>query len=1004
MRLVAAALLVCSMTAHADTWIRVDADGWAERADKAPVSIAAGEHAWRFSAECAPKKVTSVAESGCAPVEVRRLTVLASGGARAGETEQTILWGTESMLAELPDSLLPSIAATPGKPVDVRVPAGEPVLARAAGTLASAWVPLKGNLTVLRASRSVPVAIDARFAGVSARHARIEITPADDPSQRAIPFRGAGDGAVAIPAVPADGFLRMLVWSDDGVPLVTTARATGLPSRIDLAKGATVTGDVAGPDARPVPNATMTMTFVVPRENVVIARRSHTDAKGRFRFSGLSNGRLAWDAAGEGFAPKAGTLAIQADIDAFHVRLDRGRALQFIVRSGSSPIDKATVTAPNHQKAKSDAKGVARLTAAPAEPFTATIAKDGFLTKTVAVSLKAAAPIAVELTRAASIRARVVHASDGSPAGPGTVELDRDGSTEIVAFGDDGRLELGALAKGRITLEIHAAGLAPFRVPSRDLATGESIDLGTIRLAAGLTLRGRVTAAESDAPIAGATVRALRTNTFTPLLSVIRHDWIESLSGDDGAFAIAGALPGPYIVVASASGRAPLVRTGTATDESGAIDIGSVALEQGHTVRISCEPATRCGNEASIVLPGADWMPLAAPMNDGKAVIAPVASGTATLRLARSASVVHEEKVSVSGADTTDVTIHLEGASVTGRVLRGGEPVGSGLVTFVSGTSPGKLITIDHSSDAGVYASENFGSSAARFAAPVRQDGTFQLDDVAPGDYLVSWSDNATQSPQRMVTISGAAQAVNVELASNAVEGTVRLADGTIPSRAAVSARQRGRETTVWAGADGTFRIVGVDEGTLVIHAASFDPEAQTDRTLEVRAGATETLQLVLERSAAEERTFTVTAGGAPVANAFVFVRSGSGMRVAMTGADGRASLKLADNDAHADMAVFGAQAGWGFWPARDLASTTSLDMQRAASILVVRGSASAPVALWSASGFPLHEALALLGAPLAVSAAAPLRIDHLPRGSYLVVSGAARRTVTIDDFSDISF
>jgi hypothetical protein len=103
-------------------------------------------------------------------------------------------------------------------------------------------------------------------------------------------------------------------------------------------------------------------------------------------------------------------------------------------------------------------------------------------------------------------------------------------------------------------------------------------------------------------------------------------------------------------------------------------------------------------------------------------------------------------------------------------------------------------------------------------------------------------------------------------------------------------------------------------------------------------------------------------------------------------------------------MAVFGAQAGWGFWPARDLASTTSLDMQRAASILVVRGSASAPVALWSPSGFPLHEALALLGAPLAVSAAAPLRIDHLPRGSYLVVSGAARRTVTIDDFSDISF
>jgi hypothetical protein len=1003
MRLVAAALLLCSMTAHADTWIRVDGDGWAERADKAPASIAAGEHAWRFRPDCAPMQVTSVTDTGCAPVEVRRLTVVASGE-RSGQAEQTILWGTEPMLAELPDALLPSIAATPGKPADVRVPAGEPVLVRAAGTLASAWVPLKGSVTVLRASRSVLVAIEARFAGVHARHARIEITPADDPSNRAVPFRGAGDGAVAIPPVPANGFLRMLVWSDEGLPVVTTARATALPARIELAKGAIISGDVVGPEDQPVPNAAVTVKFLVSRENVVIARRARTDAKGRFRFSGLSDGRLAWDASKEGFAPKSGVLAMHADLDAFHVRLDRGRAVQFVVRSGSAPVEKAAVTAPNHQKAESDAKGLARLAAAPAEPFTATIAKAGYLAKTVPISLKADAPIPVELTRAASIRARVVRASDGSPAGPGTVEVDGDGVTEVVPFGSNGQVEIGALDKGRIALEIRAAGLAPFRVPSRDVARGESVDLGTIRLAAGLTLRGRVTAAESNAPIAGATVRALRTNPFGPLLSAVRHDWIETQSGDDGAFTIAGALPGPYMIVASASGRAPLARTGTASDENGAIDLESLALEQGHTVRISCEPAARCGNEATIVVPSADWMPLAAPMNDGKAVIAPVAAGTATLRLARSASVLHEEKISVSSSDATDVTIHLEGASVAGRVLRGGDPVGSGLVTFVSGTNPGKLITIDHRSDAGIYASDNYGSSPARLTAAVRQDGTFQLDDVAPGDYLVSWSDSGSQSPQRSVTISGAAQAVNVELASSAIEGSVRLIDGTIPSRATVTARQRGRDTAVSTGADGTFRIVGLDQGAVVVHAASFEPAAHTDKTFELQAGATEPLQLVLDHTEGEERAFTITAAGAPLANAFVFVRSGSGMRVAMTGADGRASIKLADSDAHAELAVFGPQAGWAFWPARDLASTTSLDMQRAASMLVVRSTTAAPVALWSASGFPLHEALALLGAPLAISAAAPLRIDHLPRGSYLVVSGPAKRTVIIEDVSEISF
>jgi hypothetical protein len=50
------------------------------------------------------------------------------------------------------------------------------------------------------------------------------------------------------------------------------------------------------------------------------------------------------------------------------------------------------------------------------------------------------------------------------------------------------------------------------------------------------------------------------------------------------------------------------------------------------------------------------------------------------------------------------------------------------------------------------------------------------------------------------------------------------------------------------------------------------------------------------------------------------------------------------------------------------------------------------------------NEALANLGVKLATSATIPLRIDHLPRGSYVVSAGSERRNATLADWKEISF
>jgi hypothetical protein len=485
--LAATAFLFASLSVQAgETWVRIDGDGWAEKLAAAPVSLAAGEHAWHWSDDCAPKRVTALPDVQCVPLEARRIVLVSPPPLREPASSQRILWGTRAMLAEIPDALLPSTALVNLKTIDLRLPAGADVVARATGPLASGWVPVHSGTTTLRMVPGIAVSFEARSSGVPARHAQVEITAADDPASRAIPFCGAGNGAIALPPIPANDFIRLLVWSEDGLPSITTARASALPPRVDLARGFSVSGEVIGPDDHPLPAAHLAAEFVVPKEDVHITRRAVSDGKGRFRLMGIAPSRLLWRAGKDAFAPRSGVLAVMTDVDGFRVRLDRGRIVHFLVRSGAAVVEKATITAANEQKAETDARGMAQLAAVPEEPFTAIVRRDGYLRQDVPVSIRTDKQIVVDLKRAASIRARVVRASDGSPAGPGSVEVSSDGTTDIVSFGPDGVVDIGQLTASRVALEIRADGLSPFRVPARNVSAGEAVDVGTIRLTTGM--------------------------------------------------------------------------------------------------------------------------------------------------------------------------------------------------------------------------------------------------------------------------------------------------------------------------------------------------------------------------------------------------------------------------------------------------------------------------------------------------------------------------------------
>ena len=85
--------------------------------------------------------------------------------------------------------------------------------------------------------------------------------------------------------------------------------------------------------------------------------------------------------------------------------------------------------------------------------------------------------------------------------------LDRAPEASRTFNNPDGKFWLYGIDPGTYTIEVLAPGMRPARVEGVEIATGDQVDVGTITVEPGITLRGRVVDAESDAPIAGATVR-----------------------------------------------------------------------------------------------------------------------------------------------------------------------------------------------------------------------------------------------------------------------------------------------------------------------------------------------------------------------------------------------------------------------------------------------------------------------------------------------------------------
>ncbi len=976
--------------AEEKTVIQLSRDGWPSKQTEAPRHLAEGESYWTWSDRCAPRRNDSECAAG-RTLEIRVLDAKRRPVADAG-----VHWGTAEMLEEIPDAMLPFTRTDAKGSVQILAPPEARVFARAVSPVAaSAWVAVSKPRTTINAGEGA--AVSMRVA--PAAGARLLLRAVDE---RGPMFRGAGNGIVEIPPVPRAAFLEATAWSDEGAPLSLVRRASQLPAAIELPSGFTLRGTAVSDDGAPVETASLDATFLIRSD--AYAKSVTTDRAGTFTVRGLA-GEVEWHLSKAALADAGSIVRLTSDLDLGKIVLPRARRIRVhIAGREGKPLEGAEVSAAVAPVAHTDASGDALLRGVPPGEIEATIRARGYLSRTVRLGAEERAVVTLE--PAAAVHAVVVHASDGTPAGPGSVAVELDGAKTLADFGADGVIEIDDLDAGTLTLEIRGATGAPFRVPPRVVQSGETIDLGRIELQPGFAIRGRTVDADSGAELAGVRVRVLRPSTFAPSLSYARSDWIESESGADGTFVAGGLAPGIYWLWTESSGRAPVVRHGIEIDGgSGEIDAGDLLVPRGRTIDVTCRPAARCGTEVRAIIASADWLPISAAFQEGNARLAPVPSGVIALRLLDHSAVVHEREVTVREDDNA-IDIDLRGTRVAGLVTRAGKPVSGGRVLFANGSgSAPRFVQVTQMRRTGMMGSDIIGTVPRVLSAGVSENGAFELEDVAPGIYMATWSSEAGRAPAQRVVIPESKRAtVRIDLAGGGVEGAVKLADGRTPAESVVSIEQHGIVTTLPVQSDGAFVFAGLGPGTVTLRARA--GHARIERTAEIEADRMSRVDLVLEPEDTRTLAVLVRSGSMPVPNAMVFLRQTGATRAAMTASDGRATFALG-SDAPMMLAAYVPSMGWTFIPPQAAdSSEVALELQRSSGgIAASAGKESLAVSVRAPTGFPLSEALMILGVPNIVRPGSPLVIYGAPAGRYEVVGrGMARNVVVSDGVAELKF
>jgi protocatechuate 3,4-dioxygenase beta subunit len=693
--------------------------------------------------------------------------------------------------------------------------------------------------------------------------------------------KAAGFAPVTVPGITVEGTARF----DAGTVI--------------LPEGVTLEGVVVDPQDRPIEGAWVSiMTATMRRGGSEEGVESGAD--GRFSVTGLRPGTFMLSASREGYVRNRMTGVKVPSEEPVRVVLEPGVKLSGrVVDEAGRAVAEARVMVFEEGRgpgrmmpgrltgsASSDAEG--HFTVENQKPGQMTVKAQarGFITAESSVEVppgRDVEGVRLVMRTGATIVGRIT-GPDGSPLAGAEVQVvdtskadtfDFMGPMSAVSDGE-GNYRLEGITEGPRSV---AATHDGYERAVKDLQVRAGENRLDLRLGRGQEVGGRVVDRNGQ-PVADARVTLFTADPFE-FTSAGR----DVASGADGSFVFTGVRSGSYNLRATKEGYGPgelagEVRVANAPVHGLEIRLGSSATLRGKVVGVPFQELSGVRIMASRMdQPTPSGMRAGRVDFEGAYEVEGLGPGEWQVVAMASARMARGRVTIVEGVDATlDLEFPSGGVVLTGRIVRGGEPL-DGVRVFVHGAD---------------MESSGSGVSDAR--------GAFRIEGLTPGNYVVNLMQFETGLQHSEPVELAGDRDILIDLPTQRVSGRVVDASDSPVAGAAVTVEPAtgggpvtfsGMGQGATSGADGDFTVTGLADGSYRVSARK-EGYAPAETTIEVRGGDVDGVRLALGEGAGlvlEVRSFA----GTPPARVEVALLDPAGRAVLSgsynTGENGRVRL-----------------------------------------------------------------------------------------------------------------
>lgn len=507
------------------------------------------------------------------------------------------------------------------------------------------------------------------------------------------------DGVAGL-QLPSTGESLLFVNHPGHAPAAMSVRAEALPAEVRLQRGERWSGRVTLPSTAAPADfangrvcASGELTTTPATKGARWERCSALNADGSFELRGLPRGTLTVRAEVNGFLPLSRTIDPNRDSE---LVLERGTLLEGVVADLSGrPLRGVSVQVRDGGASTTSAEGRFAVAAATL-PATLEVEAPRYGRQTLDVS--GADQIVIRLHPATqfigTLQGEALSDLQNVSVRIGeTVDRARRTTTQKLVV-DKGRFALKMPDRSAVhDLILSVPHYRDLNLGSVPIASGETVDLGALRLDTGAGVSGLILDAVSGSPAAGATVEVLPLGPalLTALFGSRPH---VAIAGEDGAFLVAGLEPGRYLVRVQHANRASAHEL-VNLERPDVSSLGPVVLNDGarlHGYVRGRGGDALAGVEVRLYDPAREFIePLLTTVSnaDGEYTISGVAPGTYRADI-RSGRLLLSQQIEIP-AGQEDVEIHFSagGGRLQGVITRNGAPVRGGAVVVMSVLDPG---------------------------------------------------------------------------------------------------------------------------------------------------------------------------------------------------------------------------------------------------------------------------------------------------------------------------